>query len=98
MTGENGGKMDEDSHHESQPSATPALQFAGAGVQFAAILVASAFAGMWLDGKIGTSPWLLIVTVFFGAATGFYSLYRNLMKRTRLGDRRQHAERRDDAG
>lgn len=94
MTGENGGKMAEDSHHESDASRGSALQFAGAGVQFAAMLVISAFAGMWLDRKLGTSPWLLIVLVFVGAALAFYSLYRNLMKGTRLGDRRRQHERR----
>jgi F0F1-type ATP synthase assembly protein I len=71
-------------------------EFAGAGLQFAAILVLSAFAGMWADRKLGTSPWLLIVLVFAGAAAGFYSLYRKLMKGKRLGDRRRHQERRDD--
>jgi F0F1-type ATP synthase assembly protein I len=72
------------------------MEFAGVGIQFAAILVLSAFGGIWLDRKLGTSPWLLIVLVFVGAAAGFYSLYRKLMKGQRLGDRRQHTERRDE--
>ncbi|MBX6333134.1 MAG: AtpZ/AtpI family protein, partial [Gemmatimonadaceae bacterium] len=25
------------------------------------------YAGLWLDRKLGTEPWLLIVGVFFGA-------------------------------
>jgi hypothetical protein len=37
---------------------------------------------------------MVIVTVFAGAALGFYSLYRNLMKGQRLGERRQSADRR----
>jgi ATP synthase protein I len=37
------------------------------------------FLGQWLDRKLGTSPWLLILGVFLGAAAGFYSMYRRLM-------------------
>jgi F0F1-type ATP synthase assembly protein I len=67
---------------------------AGLGLQFAATLVVFSFAGIWLDKKLGTSPWLLIVMVFLGAAGAFYSMYRKLMKGQRLGDRRQGDERR----
>jgi F0F1-type ATP synthase assembly protein I len=72
-------------------------QFAGAGFQFTAVVLLAAFAGIWLDRRLGTGPWLLIVTVFLGAALGFYSLYRNLMKGQRLGDRRQQGERRGES-
>lgn len=72
------------------------LEMAGAGIQFAAILVLSSFAGMWLDRQVGTSPWLLIVLVFLGAAAAFYSLYHKLMKGQRLGDRRKKVERRTE--
>ena len=74
---------------------TGGREFAGAGFQFTIMVVLSVFAGIWIDRKLGTGPWLLIVTVFLGAALGFYSLYRNLMKGQRLGDRRQHSERRE---
>jgi ATP synthase protein I len=76
-------------------SSVSGMQFAGAGFQFTAMVLVSAFAGIWLDRKLGTTPWLVIVSVFSGAALGFYSLYRNLMKGQRLGDRRQTSERRD---
>lgn len=69
---------------------------AGAGVQFAVILVVAIFAGMWLDRNLGTSPWMLIVLVFVGAAAGFYSMYHKLMKGQRLGDRRKRTERREE--
>ena len=75
---------------------TGAGQYAGAGFQFTAAVLGGVFAGIWLDKKLGTSPWLTIVLVFLGAAIGFYSLYRNLMKGQRLGDRRHQGERRED--
>jgi F0F1-type ATP synthase assembly protein I len=97
MTGENRTGNDLDQGPKKHHPGSSGTQFAAAGFQFAAMVVASAFAGIWLDKKVGTSPWLLIVTVFAGAALGFYLLYRNLMKGQRLGDRRQNAERRDDS-
>ena len=75
---------------------TGASQYSVAGFQFTAAVLAGVFGGIWLDGKLGTSPWLTIVLVFLGAALGFYSLYRNLMKGQRLGDRRQSGDRGDE--
>ena len=74
---------------------TGGKQVAGAGFQFTAAVLAGVLGGNWLDRKLGTSPWLLIVMVFAGAALGFYSLYRNLMKGQRLGDRRESHDRRE---
>ena len=37
-----------------------------------------ALLGWWLDKRLGTSPWLLLVLVFVGAAAGFYSVYRRV--------------------
>jgi F0F1-type ATP synthase assembly protein I len=54
-------------------------EFAGLGVQFAATLAVSAYAGHWLDRKLGTSPWLLILLVFAGAAAAFYNMYRKVI-------------------
>ena len=92
MTGEKGG----DQGRKRPDQGVSGAQFAGAGFQFAVMVVLSAFAGIWIDRKLGTTPWLLIVTVFSGAALGFYSLYRNLMKGQRLRDQRQQGERREE--
>ena len=75
---------------------TGGSQLAAGGLQFAAAIVGAVFGGIWLDKKLGTSPWMVVVLVFLGAALGFYSLYRNLMNSQRLGDRRQQEERRED--
>ena len=55
-------------------------EFAGAGVQFAATIVAFALGGVWLDERLGTSPWLLLVLVFGGSTLSFWSLYRRAVK------------------
>jgi F0F1-type ATP synthase assembly protein I len=50
------------------------LRYAGVGIQFAGTFLVTGALGWWLDGKLGTSPWLLLVGIFLGAAGGFYSL------------------------
>lgn len=57
-------------------------EFAGVGLQFAVTIVVFAFAGIWLDKRLGTSPWLLIVLVLGGSALGFWSMYRRMVPRT----------------
>jgi F0F1-type ATP synthase assembly protein I len=49
---------------------------AGMGLQFVVVILLCLYAGMWLDRKFGTAPWLLIAGVLVGATAGFYSLYR----------------------
>ena len=90
-----GSRNGRESRGKSAGQSSSVGQFAGAGFQFALMVILSMFAGIWIDRRLGTAPWLLIVTVFLGAALGFYSLYRNLMKGQRLGDRRQQGERRE---
>ena len=50
------------------------LRYAGVGFQFAGTFLVTGALGWWLDGKLGTSPWLLLVGIFLGAAGGFASL------------------------
>ncbi len=57
--------------------------FAGAGAQFVVSILLFLYVGKWLDGKLGTAPWLLMVGVFVGAGAGFYSFYRRIMAASR---------------
>lgn len=59
-------------------SAVSGAEFAGIGVQFALTILVFVFAGVWLDRRLGTSPWLLLLCVFAGAGGGFYSMYRRV--------------------
>jgi len=54
-------------------------EFAGVGLQFAVSIILFLYVGQWLDRKLGTAPWLLIIGVFLGAGLSFYSMYRKLM-------------------
>jgi F0F1-type ATP synthase assembly protein I len=54
-------------------------EFAGSGVQFVVAILLFLYLGKWLDAKLGTAPWLLMLGVFVGAGAGFYSFYRRIM-------------------
>lgn len=53
-------------------------EFAGVGIQFAVTIVAFAFAGIWLDKRLGTSPLFVLVLVLGGAGLGFWSMVRRV--------------------
>lgn len=63
--------------------ASQAAEVLGSGIQFAASILVFLFAGRWLDARLGTEPWLLLIGVFVGAGAGFYALYRQLVIRPR---------------
>jgi F0F1-type ATP synthase assembly protein I len=54
------------------------LQYAGAGLQFALTFLVLGAIGWWLDGRLGTGPWLMVLGILLGAAGAMYSLVRRL--------------------
>ena len=59
---------------------------AGAGIQFAVTAALCTAAGWWLDGRLGSSPWLLMAGGIVGAVGAFYRLYRTLIDVAAGGD------------
>lgn len=37
-------------------------------------------AGSWLDGRFGTSPWLMLVLTLMGITAGFIELFRLVLQ------------------
>ena len=72
-------------------------EYAGLGLQFAVSILLFLYAGQWLDRRLGTEPWLMIVGVFTGAGASFYSMYRKLMGMQERDERAARA-RREAAG
>jgi F0F1-type ATP synthase assembly protein I len=68
-------------------------QFAGHGMTFVVAVLGGLYLGQWLDRKLGTDPWLLIVGVFTGAGAAFWSMYSKLMAAQRREDAARAARR-----
>lgn len=54
-------------------------QYMGLGLTLALSVLLFLSVGAWLDRKLGTSPFLLILGAFIGAGAGFYSLYFHIV-------------------
>lgn len=59
---------------------------AGIGFQFALSVLLFLWLGQWIDARLGTEPWFLLIGVFVGAGASFYSFYRKLMQQQRRED------------
>ena len=68
-------------------------EFAGIGLQFVVSMLGGLYAGQWLDRKLGTAPWLLIIGLFLGAGLSFYSMYHKLMAAQAKDDAARKARR-----
>ena len=64
---------------EDRRQARAFARYAGVGLQFAVAIIAFVFAGQWVDRKLGSEPWGMIIGVFTGAGAAFYSMYHRLM-------------------
>ena len=51
-------------------------QLSSIGMSFVFALVLGFGAGFWLDGVLGTKPWLTFVGFFLGLAAGVLNVYR----------------------
>lgn len=50
--------------------------YMGMGFQLAAAMVAFGALGWWLDGQLGTAPWLMVVGLLMGATGGMVNIIR----------------------
>ena len=57
-----------------------------ASLQLAAAVVLMFFLGRWLDGKFGTTPWLMLAGLAIGFTAGFYSFLRSIQKLAKNDD------------
>jgi ATP synthase protein I len=62
---------------------TAAARLASVGIELALSIVIGLLGGRWLDGKLGTGPWLMILGLILGSTAGFRSLIRTARKATR---------------
>ena len=67
-----------------------ALRFIGVGWFIAISILLGVWGGFWLDGKLGTSPIMMIVGLILGLLVAFYGVYRMLLPLIR--DRRNKGD------
>ena len=53
------------------------------GMVLVAGILLGYFAGSWLDGRLSTTPWFMVVGVLLGTAVGFLELFRIVKKSLR---------------
>jgi len=51
-----------------------AMRYAGLGLEFAAVFFGFVWAGRFLDERLGTKPWLVLVGICFGFSIALYRL------------------------
>lgn len=68
-------------------------EFMGVGLQFAIAIIGGLYLGQWLDRRLNTAPWFLIIGVFLGAGLSFYSMYRKLMAAQARDDEEKKARK-----
>lgn len=61
-------------------------QYATLGMEMSFSVVIGAGIGWWIDEKIGTKPWMLVIWLCFGFAAGIRSLMRAARRITRRND------------
>lgn len=59
-------------------SGGPDPRLMGLGLQFVVAILLCLYAGMWLDARLHTAPWLMLIGALGGASAGFYSMVRVL--------------------
>lgn len=56
------------------------------GLQFVISITVGLLGGQWLDTKLGTAPWLLLLGLVLGATAAFRDLYRLAKKHAAQSD------------
>jgi ATP synthase protein I len=66
------------------PSAFRALgELSAVGLTLVVATVIGLAGGYYLDGWLGTSPWLTLIGLLFGIAAGFVNLFRSVKRAER---------------
>ena len=55
-------------------------RYAGVGLELVAVVLVLMWVGYWLDGKLDTSPWLMLTGALLGIVGGLYNLVRDALK------------------
>lgn len=76
-----------------EPPLVTMARYSGHGLTLALATAGFLFLGWWMDGKLGTAPWLTILGALVGAGGGFYHILQHLIFFPRAEEERRKAER-----
>jgi ATP synthase protein I len=54
--------------------------YLGLGLQLAVSILLFLLIGRWIDGKLGTEPWFLVIGAFLGGTAGMISFIRAVIR------------------
>lgn len=63
------------------------LSASSVGLELGLSVVIAVVFGIWLDGKLGTTPWMMLLWLCFGLAAGFRGVLRAVRRADREADR-----------
>lgn len=61
-----------------------ALSLSSVGLEMGIAVILGLLFGRWLDGRIGTEPWMMILFTILGFAAGFKGVFRALRESDRI--------------
>jgi F0F1-type ATP synthase assembly protein I len=61
------------------------LSSASVGLEMGVSVIIGVLIGMWLDSKLGTTPWMMLLWLAFGFAAGFRGVLRAVKREDRRG-------------
>ncbi|RMD97187.1 MAG: AtpZ/AtpI family protein [Calditrichaeota bacterium] len=68
--------MSSDENGSNRQGIKSTLKFLDLGLRFALSIFLGVYAGHWLDTKLSTTPLFLLLGLFLGASSGFWSIYK----------------------
>ncbi len=70
-------------------AAFDSVSFSAVGLEMGVAVILGLLVGRWLDGKAGTTPWLMIVFICFGFAAGLRAVMVAMRKADRAAERNE---------
>jgi ATP synthase protein I len=68
------------------------LSATSVGIEMAVAVVLGIFLGMWLDKKLGTTPWMMIIWLVVGFAAGLRAVFRHVAASDKLAAESEETE------
>jgi F0F1-type ATP synthase assembly protein I len=72
------------------------MRYAGLGIELAAAVGLLSLLGWWIDGRLGTAPWGLVIGAMIGLIGGMANLLRSALSAVEPPEERRDGADRDE--